>query len=275
MLGRDLVKLVEDKLKENNIHDYLEAEWLVTLSLGKNKISEVYNMAIDQSSLSRVNEVLEERLTGKPLAYIIGNVEFYGRTFMVNSNVLIPRPETELLVESVIKEINSNKKNVKVLDLCTGSGAIGITIALETNAKVSCSDISDKAIVQASINASNLNASTLIIQSDLFDNINDKFDIIVSNPPYIKTNDLIGLDREVRDFEPMLALDGGETGLDFYKKIINLAPEYLNKNGKLFFEIGIGQAKDIVDLMKKNFDEICVIKDYNKIDRVIYGKLRI
>ena len=116
MLGRDLIKLINDELEKNNIFDYLEAEWLVTLALGKNRISDTYNMQVDSLAQRKVEEVLRERITGRPLAYIIGNAEFYGRTFMVNENVLIPRPETELLVENVIKEIHNNKKSTIIAD---------------------------------------------------------------------------------------------------------------------------------------------------------------
>ena len=113
-----------------------------------------------------------------------------------------------------------------------------------------------------------------IIRSDLFSNVYDKFNYIVSNPPYIKSEDMKSLDKEVKNFEPHLALDGGESGLEFYERIINDAPLYLLPNGKIFFEIGIGQADDIVKLMAKDFEDIRVIKDYNKIDRIVFGKLR-
>ena len=252
----------------------MEADWLVALAIGANRLSELTGKVFDQKDIQKIDAVLSERIKGKPLAYIIGNTEFYKRVFEVNSNVLIPRPETELLVQKVIEEIMGMKSEVCVLDLCSGSGAIGITISLETNAKVTCSDISDGAIETIKVNMKNLNANVEVICSDLFEKIDGKFDIIVSNPPYIKSLDILQLDREVKDFEPHLALDGGESGLVFYEKIIQDAPNFLNKGGKLFFEIGIEQSGDIVSLMEKEFEDIKVLKDYNNIDRIIIGKLR-
>jgi len=275
MLGREKIVEVEKVLHNAGLYDRLEAEWVVTLALSKDRISEVLNLELNDADINRIDNVLLQRISGKPLAYIIGDAEFYGRNFVVNENVLIPRPETELLVDKLVQDINKSKAKLNVLDLCTGSGAIGITIALETNTNVLCSDISEGAIKVAERNNNNLNANIKLIQSDLFAEIFEKFDIIVSNPPYIKSEDVLSLDKEVRDFEPHLALDGGDSGLDFYKKIISEAPNYLKPNGKLYFEIGIGQSEDVKELMKNDFENIEVIKDYNKIDRVIIGKLRV
>jgi len=275
MLGREKIVEVEKVLHNAGLYDRLEAEWVVTLALSKDRISEVLNLELNDADINRIDNVLLQRISGKPLAYIIGDAEFYGRNFVVNENVLIPRPETELLVDKLVQDINKSQAKLNVLDLCTGSGAIGITIALETNTNVLCSDISEGAIKVAERNNNNLNANIKLIQSDLFAEIFEKFDIIVSNPPYIKSEDVLSLDKEVRDFEPHLALDGGDSGLDFYKKIISEAPNYLKPNGKLYFEIGIGQSEDVKELMKNDFENIEVIKDYNKIDRVIIGKLRV
>ena len=274
MLGHDKIIEVRDALSEKGIHDALEAEWLVTLALGKKRISEVYNLNLNKDDEIKINYILNQRLQGKPLSYIIGNTEFYGREFTINENVLIPRPETEILVEKVINDIKRLDKKVRILDLCTGSGIIGITLALETQSKVVCSDISTGAIEVAKTNKNKLNANVEIIKSDLFTEIQGKFDIIVSNPPYIKSEDILYLQSEVKNHEPHLALDGGDSGLEFYKKIIKDAPKHLNPNGKLYFEIGIGQSNDIIKLMNKDFKNINVVKDYNKIDRVITGNLR-
>lgn len=274
MLARDKVIEVCEALKDAGIFDRLEADWLVALVIGVSKLSELQNRVLTIEEISKIDKALDERIKGKPLAYIVGNAEFFGRNFIVNENVLIPRPETELLVENVIKDIQTLSENVKLLDLCSGSGAIGITIALETNAKVTALDISLGAIKVTTDNARNLKANLEIIRSDLFSNVYDKFNYIVSNPPYIKSEDMKSLDKEVKNFEPHLALDGGESGLEFYERIIKDAPLYLLPNGKIFFEIGIGQADDIVKLMAKDFEDIRVIKDYNKIDRIVFGKLR-
>lgn len=274
MLGHEKILEVRDALIKAGIDDTLEAEWLVTLALGKKRISEVYNLDLNDINEVEINNCLKERIKGKPLSYIIGNTEFYGREFNVNENVLIPRPETEILVEKVIADIKHFDRQIRVLDLCTGSGIIGITLALETNSKVVCSDISTGAIDVATSNKNKLNANVEIIKSDLFSKIQGKFDIIVSNPPYIKSADMLKLDSTVKDYEPHLALDGGDSGLEFYKKIINQAPNYLNPNGKLYFEIGIEQSGDITELLNKDFKNINIVKDYNKIDRVIIGQLR-
>lgn len=274
MLGRDKIIETEIALKNAGIVDSLEAEWLVTLAIGKNKISEVINYSLSHDDEVKVNDAINKRIQGMPLSYIIGNTEFFGRVFNVNENVLIPRPETEILVEKVMLDINKESKQLNVLDLCTGSGIIGITLSLETNAMVVAADISSEAIDVASKNNDKLGANVEFIKSDLFQNISQKFDIIVSNPPYIKSEDILYLQSEVKNHEPHLALDGGDSGLEFYKKIIKDAPKHLNPNGKLYFEIGMGQAEDIICLMKKDFTNIQVLKDYNKIDRVIIGNLR-
>ena len=261
-------------MKKAGVLDRLEAEWIVTLAVGKSRISEVYNYILSSDDESKIDTIVDERIKGKPLAYILGNTDFYGRNYLVNSNVLIPRPETEILVENVINIIKSSQQKLKVLDLCTGSGVIGISIALETHSNVHCSDISNDAIKVAKDNAIKNNANVRFILSDLFSNINEKFDIIVSNPPYIKNDDVEYLDREVRCFEPLLALVGGNTGLEIYEKIIKQAPKYLNKSGLLCFEIGIGQSQYVKKMMETDFEDIKIISDYNKIERVIIGKLR-
>ena len=162
-----------------------------------------------------------------------------------------------------------------VLDVGTGSGAIAVTIQKETNFDVCAVDISEKALEIAKKNALNLGAKVDFIHSNLFENIKDlKVDFIVSNPPYIKSDVLLTLDKEVKDNEPILALDGGTDGLDFYRKITLEAKNHLNENGMLFFEIGFDQAKEVSELMQANFENVTVIKDYGNNDRVVYGKLR-
>ena len=275
MKATDKIKEVQEKLISVGINDSLEAEWLVALALNKKRLGEIYtlNLSIDDSQ--KIDAVLAERVKGRPLSYIIGEAEFFGRTFKVNENVLIPRPETELLVERIIKDTESYNNDKSILDIGTGSGAIAITLALETKAKIVAVDISPKALNVAKENSIELCANIEFIESDLFSNVNnEKFDVIVSNPPYIKSEDILSLDREVKDYEPLLALDGGVSGLDIYKRIIDAAPKFLKPNGKLYFEIGFGQADDISKMLEKDFKNIEIIKDYNKIERIVVAKLR-
>ena len=273
MKSQELVNFVKYELERVGISDYMEAEWLVALAANK-KLSDLFlNDEISPFDEMKVKAVLEERKKGRPLAYIIGNSEFFGREFDVQEGVLIPRPETELLVEEVVR-IAKQTSAQSILDIGTGSGAIAISLALETQANVVGVDVSDVAVSVASKNNSKLGARATILKSNLFENVQGKFDIIVSNPPYIKTTVLSTLEREVRDFEPTLALDGGEDGLDFYRKIIGVAPNYLNKNGYLAFEIGFDQGKDLKKLLCKDFEDVKVLKDYNKHDRIVIAKKR-
>lgn len=217
-------------------------------------------------------KIINKRQKGYPLQYILGSTEFFGRNFKVNENVLIPRQDTEISVENILKVIESDKLK-SMLDIGTGSGIVAITVKLETGIETYACDISRKALEVSMENAKNLEANVNFIESDLFKNINKKFDIIYSNPPYIKSKIINTLQIEVKDFEPKLALDGGEDGLYFYKKIIKDAPQHLNKNGYLIFEIGHDQAEEIENLMEDRFNTQ-VIKDLSNLDRVIVGKMR-
>ena len=267
-----LTNLVLNKLTDAGINEKSDAEFLVALCLNI-KRTEVYsNKEIDAKNAKRVLKMAKMRAKGVPLTIIFKNAAFYGRDFAVSKHCLSPRPETEELVEWVLKE---DIKNKTVLDLCTGSGAIGITIKLEGNpAKVVLSDISIKALKIACKNAQNFNADVKIIKSNLFNAIKEKFDIIISNPPYISESDYTKLDAEVKNFEPKLALCGGKTGLEFYEKIIEVVPNYLNKNGKIYLELGINQAKDVKKLLEENFYNIEIKKDYAGIERMICATIK-
>ena len=220
----------------------------------------------------RINEVFLRLSDGEPLQYILNKAYFYSRTFYVDNRVLIPRFDTEILVEQAIKIINEKKFN-SCLDLCCGSGAIGITINLETNIKTDLTDISTDALEVSSKNAKDLGANVNIYQSDLFNSINKKYDIIVSNPPYIALSDIKTLEVKVKDFEPHLALDGKEDGLYFYRRIIEEAPNYLNKNGYICFEVAELQSESVKKLLKNNFKNVRIVKDFNNINRVVIGEL--
>ena len=215
-----------------------------------------------------------------PIQYIVGETEFCGLDFIVNEDVLIPRPETELLVESVLTLAKSNGPDVKILDLCTGSGCVAVSIAsaLTKDAfacKIVASDISDRALDVARLNASRQGIVDKIefICSDIFCGINDRFDIIVSNPPYIAKFEFETLQEEVLR-EPRMALDGGEDGLDFYRKIIKSAHDHLKPDGYILFEIGFRQADRIRNIIEADriFKVLEIKKDFNGIDRVVIAK---
>ena len=257
---------MEEKLKSTNA-DSSEIEWILSIAMGIKRSEVALQTSIKQSQLDKANEILEKRLTGMPLWKVIGNVDFCGYEIEVNVDVLSPRVETENLVEQALKYIN---KDTKVLDMCTGSGCVAIAISKETNAHVVASDISEKALVVAKRNVEKNNADVEIIQSDVYENINGKFDVIVANPPYIPTKIIPTLDREVKDFDPMVALDGGEDGLNLYRKIVDGATAHLEDKGIVLFECGENEAKDIAKLFTGFTVEI--VKDLEGIDRIIVAK---
>lgn len=214
--------------------------------------------------------LIERRNEKEPVQYITGKTYFYGLEFFCDKSVLIPRFDTEVLVEEVIKRA---PKNSELLDLCTGSGCIAICVKHEReDIVVSASDISKEALLVAEKNKDRYNLDIKLIRSDLFENIDKKFDIIVSNPPYIPTKVISGLEDKVKDFEPKGALDGGEDGLDFYKVIAKEAVNYLKDESILIMEIGFDQGEDVSDILHDNgYKNIEVIKDLNGLDRVVYA----
>ncbi len=254
-------------LKKAGITEESEAEWIVSIVLGIKRSELINNKSlVSESDAKKIDTIVSERVKGIPLWYVLGNVDFYGNNFIVNKDVLIPRPETEELVDLVIKENSMGD----VLDLCTGSGAIGISLALSEKFNVTASDISQEALEVAKTNAEKLKANVTFIHSNLFENIDKKFDIIVSNPPYLTKLDMQNLQKEVK-FEPKLALYGGEDGLDFYRQIIKNAYKYLNEKGVLYLEIGINQYKDIENIVVKEqqYSKVQVIKDIQGVERIV------
>ena len=229
---------------------------------------------------NKVNTEIEEMYSNAiekickdiPLQYIIKQQSFMGIDFYVDENVLIPRPDTEILVEEVIEIAKRDQKN-KILDMCTGSGAISVSIAKYLpKTEVIGTDISEKALKIAKMNAKNEEVNVKYIKSNLFENIYEKFDIIVSNPPYVRTEVIKDLDNEVKK-EPFIALNGGKDGLYFYRKIIKKARNYLNCNGYLAVEIGYDQKKEVYKLFEEEkFTNIYSKKDYSSNDRIIVGK---
>lgn len=237
-----------------------------------------YLIAHDDDKLNKLIEdkyfnILEKRKEGYPLQYILAYEDFYGRRFDVLEGVLIPRQDTELSIEVLLDIIKNNKIN-NMLEIGCGTGIVSITIDLESDIDVTGLDISPQAIKNTTINKNKFNSNIKIIESDLFDKVNDKFDIIYSNPPYIKTKEIENLQVEVREHEPRLALDGGEDGLVFYRKIVKESIEYLKENGFLVFEIGYDEGNEVLQLMKDKFD-VKIYKDLNNFDRVVVGRLKV
>ena len=270
---KDVTSDVLSLLRLNGIEEKAEAEWIVSIKANVNR-DEVYgDKTISYKIETEILKTVNERITGRPLWYCIGDADFMGYILKVDERVLIPRPETEILVESALNEITPD---MKVLDLCTGSGAIGIAIALKTEAKVLATDISEDALSLAKENASRLNADVEFIKSDIFSSFEDKpefkFDVILSNPPYIKTTDIENLQKEIKDFEPKSALDGGIDGLDFYRIIARDVKKYLNDDGKLFLECGEGQTKEIKEMLV-GFKRVEIIKDLENVDRIVKAVL--
>ena len=234
-----------------------------------NNISEQLSKEKEELYFSLIDKHIEKNV---PLSHLVGFEYFYDRKFKVTKDVLSPRMETEELIYKVIEYIKSiNKNNIKILDLCTGSGIIGITLRKELESKsleVVASDISEEALKVAKENAIMNEAEVKFIQSDIFENINDKFDIIVSNPPYIAYNDKITMEDNVLNYDPHLALFAEEDGMYFYREIVENAKEYLEEDGIVFFEIGYDQREKILKLANDNGFKAEVYKDINGRDRM-------
>lgn len=265
---------VKSKLANAGVTDKSDADWIIATVLGKNRAEIKLLSFVTDKEYEDIMKATERRANGESVDNIFGFTEFYGLTFDVNKKVLTPRMETEILVEQVLKA-EKNFKNPTILDLGTGSGAIAVSIAKNCEATITAIDVSKMALATAEANAKKNDVKIEFLHSNLFDGLKRKrkFDIIVSNPPYIPTKEIEKLDKNVRECDPVLALDGGEDGLDFYREIISKAPDRLNNGGLLFFEVGKGQAQDVKKLLKESgFEEIKIIKDYNKIERVICGK---
>ncbi len=278
MKVEELLKYGKFELEKNKIEDAsIIAKILIqyVLKIDKNKIIIEKEKEVEKIKEEEYKKYIKEIVQGKPIQYIINNQEFMKLNFFVNENVLIPQPDTEILVEKVLEIVKKNMES-KILDICTGSGAIGISLAYYLNkAKLTVADISSKALEISKINAKRNNVEEKIkfINSDMFEKIEEKYNIIVSNPPYIKTNIIPTLDKQVQN-EPYIALDGGKDGLKFYRILIDEAPKHLEKDGILIFEIGYDQKEDIENLVKenKNYKSMQVIKDLSQNDRVVILK---
>ncbi|MDU4933734.1 MAG: peptide chain release factor N(5)-glutamine methyltransferase [Peptostreptococcaceae bacterium] len=280
MTIRDIIIKYSQELENISDTPRLDVEILLEKALGN--VDSLYirlnlNKELTQEQEDLFNTFIQDRLKGRPVAYIVGNREFMGLDFYVQEGVLIPRPDTEPLVEELI-ELCRGKENLNILDIGTGSGAITISLAKYLNtSKVKSFDISDIALEVGKKNAisNEVDDRVEFIKSDLFSSIENKsiqFDVIVSNPPYIPKKDIETLHIQVKDYEPYTALEGGEDGLDFYRSITEQSRMYLKENGILAYEVGHDQAQDVSEIMKSNgYTKIYTKKDLQGIDRVVIG----
>ena len=226
---------------------------------------------IEDEKMQDFLRLIEKRAVHIPLQHLTGEQNFMGLDFLVNEHVLIPRQDTEILVEEIMRDLHDG---IRILDMCTGSGCILLSLLNYSN---DCSgvgvDVSEDALAVARQNADRLaEKQAVFIQSDLFEKVEGSFDLIVSNPPYIRSQEIAGLMPEVREHEPHLALDGKDDGLHFYREIIKGAMPHLKRGGQLFFEIGYDQGEAVQALLAANgYTEIAVVKDYAGLDRVVYG----
>lgn len=276
VLVKDVVAKAIEKLDAAGIAESRIDSWLLAesvLGVSRQDLFLEPEKSVSEEQVQKYLNAVSVRVKHIPLQHITGYQQFMDLEFVVNKDVLIPRPETELLVEQVISYIKDN--NVKVLDMCTGSGCIAVSVdRMCANADVTAVDISEKALKVAGENNIRNEGRVTFVQSDLFENIHETYDIIVSNPPYIPTSDIETLMEEVREYEPRLALDGSADGLKFYREICTNAANYLNENGKIFLEIGYDQGRTVPELLRENgFTDIQVLKDLSGNDRmVIAGK---
>ena len=295
LLVKEMLTMGEKQLMDSDIADATrdcKILYCYMMDIPFSKIILEYQEVLQDRLCDKYFELIDRRSKGEPVQYIMGCQEFMGLEFIVNENVLIPRQDTETLVEDALEIINTGslrgedmdvkRKEWDILDLCTGSGAIGVSLARIANkVNVICSDISEGAIKVAKENAQKhgLAKSMKFEQGDLFKPFNkhfhkQKFDMIISNPPYIKSSVIPTLQKEVCEHEPLSALDGGESGLDFYERIVSGVGSHLKKDGVLLMEIGNDQGEAVSGLLSRNgeFTSIRVLRDLAQRDRIVFAK---
>ena len=266
-----LLAMMKKGFAEREI-DETDAEWILALTLNIPRSSLSEERIVKQEYCKRILDIYESRLTGRPLWYIFGDTQFYGYRIKVDERVLIPRPETEILVREAVASL---REGDAILDLCTGSGAIAIAIACEAAkdkmVSVTATDISEEALEVARSNARLNKASINFIKTDLFNGLRGRYNLITANPPYIKREEISSLQREVRDFEPRIALDGGVDGLDFYRRIAQKVSRYIARGGMLILECGENQAQEIIKIFTSvsRCDYAMVVRDLAGVERVI------
>ena len=266
-----LLETMKSRFEKRGI-DASDAEWIVSLTLDIPRSALSQERIVSRKECREIVNIFDERMTGRPLWYIFGDTDFCGCKIKVDERVLIPRPETELLVRQALAAL---KDGDSMLDLCTGSGAIAVAVAVEAakkkNVTIVGADISEDALEVARENARINQASVTFVKADLFDGIRGKFDLITANPPYIKSGEIASLDQEVRDFEPRIALDGGEDGLDFYRRIAERIRRYIVRGGMCIMECGEGQAQEIIRIFRETArcDFAMVVRDDAGVERIV------
>ena len=256
----------------------IDARWMAedTLGMSRTELKFESDRAVPAEALTRLDAMLARRCAGEPVQYILGSADFMGLKFEVGPGVLIPRQDTETLVEAALIALQGAGENPDVLDLCAGSGCIGLSLAsLAPHARVTLSDASREALEIAKKNMHALGVKADLRHGDLFAAVGRAtFDLIASNPPYIPRGELAELQKEVQ-YEPRLALDGGPDGLDFYRRIAEEAEAHLNPGGSIYLEVGIGQAQSVLELLKGGLPclEAGTITDLNGIERVVFAKI--
>jgi release factor glutamine methyltransferase len=278
----EAINLSSDYLSRKNIESSrINAENLLAhvLKCKRLDLYLAFDRPLKENEINEYRELIRRRGTAEPLQYIVENVEFYGLNFKVNPYVLIPRPETELLIEKILESLNKNDV-LKILDIGTGSGNIAISLAKHLpNAQLMAIDISEDAINVAKKNSelNNINGQINFYKQDFLNDNQLKynnFDLIVSNPPYVSRDDYMGLNPELKNYEPRIALTDENDGLNFYRLISKKARNMLKTGGQIFYEVGLGQSELVKNLLiENNFKEIHIFKDYSNIDRIIRGVL--
>ncbi len=275
------INLSTDYLEKKGIDSARTNAELLLASILKCKRLDLYmsfNRPLSDAEKIKYREYISRRGTFEPLQYIVGDVEFYGITLKVNKSVLIPRQETEILIEEIINAVN-HEDEIKILDIGSGSGNIALALAKNlSNTEVVGIDVSEEAVELAKRNAevAELSLQVKFFKLDIFDydisKTKDKFDIVVSNPPYVSDEEYQTLQKEIIEYEPSLAVTDSADGFKFYEHITNISKTLLKDGGKLFYEIGKGQAEKVISILEQNgFSDIKVKKDYAEIERVVSG----
>ena len=279
MTIREVLINIRERLQNAGIEDFEYESWaFLDWKLHINR-AEFYmnpNGEVKEELLAELESVLKQREQRVPLQYLMGECEFMGYDFYVDERVLIPRQDTEVLVETALEVCRKEQMGeIRLLDMCTGSGCILLSLLHELKPRTVTGvgvDLSKEALCVAERNAEKLKIDAEFLESDLFENVKGTYDVIVSNPPYIRTSVIETLQEEVKDHDPYLALDGKEDGLYFYRRIIEQAPAYLKKKGWLLFEIGSDQGEDVKNLMEQaGYTGVSVKKDLAGLDRVVFG----
>ncbi len=273
----EIVKWATDDFRTRGIENPgLDAQLIVafTLKVTRTQIIVDAQRPLSGDELTKLRALIKRRRSREPMAYLLGEREFYGRTFKVDSRVLIPRPDTETLIEVALTRTRAQSMYARVLDLCTGSGCVAVTLAKERpTTRVTGTDKSADAVAVARDNAARLGATNVwFAVSDLFEHARGPYEIVTANPPYIATEEIPKLQPEIDKYEPKLALDGGPDGLDLVRKIAAQASARLITGGVLALEIGAGQARDTAEILRANgFGDIEIARDYGRIERVVSG----